>query len=904
MSVSTQSQPEQLARKKIDAQLVSAGWSADSELLRYASGVRPEAGKNLALAEVPFGDGIADYALFAGLQLVGIVEAKKGNKDISSDLRQAQEYASNAEKFCLEIGNIELCGKWGEYHVPFVYASNGRDFVKQIETKSGIWFRDVRLSSNHARALQGFHAPQTLLEMLKHDEANAHQRLQAESFNYLTDKNGLGLRYYQMQGIQAVEQTLERGHRAILLAMATGTGKTRLAIGLCYRLIKSRRFRRILFLVDRSLLAMQAINRFNDVRIEDFQTFSSIYHVADIEAKIPDDDTKLHFATVQGLVRRLFYPEANEKPLPIDAYDCIIIDEAHRGYTPDKEVSEEETHFRNLDEYTSQYRRVLEYFDAVRIGLTATPALHTAEIFGKPVFHYSYRQAVVDGVLIDHEPPFTITTELNQGGIKWQKGETPEAFRQSTGEVVELAALPDDVTIEIDGFNKRVITKHFNRVVCQELVKHLDPDSEQKTLIFCANDAHADLVVQTLKEEFLQAGIPVQDRAITKITGSVYDPEAATRQFTNERYPTIVATVDLLSTGIDVPSICNIVFLRRVKSRILYEQMLGRATRLCPEIGKTHFRIFDAVRLYEAMKEVSDMKPVTTGVSKTFAVLSEELKSVENVDNSEQYSTTIMEEIAAKFHRVKRNLTPQSRDAFAKALGKSPEIFFAELRSMPVQERLEEMRKAQELLVSFDTRLSQEGLTMISNHEDRLLSVERGYGTKGTDKPADYIEQFRKFLEENINTVPALRIVCQRPAELTKETLRELLLILQEKGFSPNAVQTAWQSLHSITNVEAVSDIIAYIRTLALGEALQSYESRVKTAVQRIKSERAWNVTQLKWLDRIEKQMILELTLTRESFDHEPFKAQGGFRTLNPIFNNELELIVGRIQQEMFRQAS
>ena len=125
------------------------------------------------------------------------------------------------------------------------------------------------------------------------------------------------------------------------------------------------------------------------------------------------------------------------------------------------------------------------------------------------------------------------------------------------------------------------------------------PDSKEKTLIFAANDQHADLVVEILKKEFEKAGIEIDDEAILKITGSVYQPQEQLNKFKNERYPNIVVTVDLLTTGVDIEEICNLVFLRRVRSRILYEQMLGRATRRADHIGKEVFKIFDAVKLYE-----------------------------------------------------------------------------------------------------------------------------------------------------------------------------------------------------------------------------------------------------------------------------------------------------------------
>ena len=145
-----------------------------------------------------------------------------------------------------------------------------------------------------------------------------------------------------------------------------------------------------------------------------------------------EPETKLHFATVQAMVKRLADSDSGEgEHLPIDQYDCIVIDECHRGYTLDREMSDGELQFRDQADYLCKYRRVLDHFDAVKIGLTATPALHTMEIFGEPVFEYSYREAVVDGWLVDHEPPIRIETELSTKGIRWAAGERGADARPS-----------------------------------------------------------------------------------------------------------------------------------------------------------------------------------------------------------------------------------------------------------------------------------------------------------------------------------------------------------------------------------------------------------------------------------------------------------------------------------------
>ena len=241
----------------------------------------------------------------------------------------------------------------------------------------------------------------------------------------------------------------------------------------------------------------------------------------------------------------------------------MVVDECHRGYLLDREMSDAELSFRNEADYISKYRRVLEHFDAVKIGLTATPALHTVQIFGDPIFTYSYREAVIDGYLIDHDPPIRIETALSRDGIHFAKGEHLPLLDTATGEI-DLTHAPDDLDFEVSDFNRQVITRPFNQVVCEELAKHIDPSLPGKTLIFAASDAHADIVVDELKKAFVRRYGEVDDAAVAKITGSVDDPGKLIRCFRNDASPTIAVTVDLLTTGIDVPKIENLVFLRRV----------------------------------------------------------------------------------------------------------------------------------------------------------------------------------------------------------------------------------------------------------------------------------------------------------------------------------------------------
>ncbi|MBH9968636.1 type I restriction-modification system endonuclease [[Bacillus] enclensis] len=871
-------------RMIIDQQLQEAGWEADTENLRFAKGVRPEKGRNLAIAEWPLKKGYADYALFVGLELLAIVEAKKASKDIPADIDQAKGYA----KLVVQHGEEVIHEPWGDYFVPFLFATNGRPYVKQFKQKSGIWFLDARKSTNHARALNGWYSPQGLEQLLEQDIDRAEEILKDEKFDYLK------LRPYQVEAIRSVEEALEQKKREILIAMATGTGKTRMAIGLIYRLIKVKRFNRILFLVDRSALGEQAEDAFEDSKLESFHTFTEIYNLKGLTEKTPDRETKVQIATVQGMLKRILYNEQSADKPSIDQFDCIIVDEAHRGYTLDKEMSELEVEIRDHKDYVSKYRQVLDYFDAVRIGLTATPALHTSEIFGKPVFTYSYREAVVEGYLVDHEPPYQFETALKNAGIKWEKGERVDVYDTITGRLSQ-EELEDEVNIEVTQFNTKVITESFNRVVIQELVNYISPDDEGKTLIFAATDDHADLVVDILKEELEKIYGVVEDNAVLKITGSIKDPLKAIKRFKNERLPNIVVTVDLLTTGVDVPSISNLVFLRRVRSRILYEQMLGRATRKCEEIQKDHFNIFDAVGIYESLKPYTSMKPVVSNPKVSLTQLVDELEKLDK----EEYLAKHQEQILAKIQRKKRNWSEKNHQDF-KVLsgGKSVEEFTDWVKDLNPSELPKELKEFKSMFRYIDENLQRENKQFISTHEDKFLGVKRGYGN--AEKPDDYLESFSQFIKDNMNTIPALMVVCQRPTELTREDLKKLLLELDQKGFTEKNLQAAWRDAK---NEDIAADVIAFIRQLALGDPLVSHEERIKNAMKKVYQIKAWPPVQKKWLERIEKQLIQESVLhpdPEKAFEYEPFRSKGGFKQLNKIFSGQLPEIVREINQNLY----
>lgn len=624
-------------------------------------------------------------------------------------------------------------------------------------------------------------------------------------------------------------------------------------------------------------------------------SISSIYGLKELSDKVPDASTKIQIATVQGMIKRLFFSDDNSEKPSVGQYDFIIVDEAHRGYAEDKELSDNEYQFYNQEEYVSQYRRVVDYFDATAIGMTATPALQTTEIFGDPVYTYSYQQAVLDGYLVDHDAPVIIKTKLAKEGIHFKKGTEVDIFDQDE-KTINKEKLPDNMNFDVKDFNHRVITRNFNKVVCDELVKkYLDPTDPYlgKTLIFAATDAHADMVVDLLKQAFKEQGRPVDDDAIEKITGSIRHPNQEIKNFKNEENPNIVVTVDLLTTGIDVPRITNIVFLRRVQSRILYEQMLGRATRLCPEIHKEKFTIFDAVGIYDAMNKVTNMKPVVKNPGHNVHYFLSHKNYFETNEDTNQYQV----DMAGAVERKIKRLDDQRRKEFERlAEIKSVDSWARKLSKLTKTDFLKEWPKFVQLDHINPARPKQ----FISNAPDEVVDVSRGYGS-GNQKPEDYIDSFNNFIKQNVNTIPALQVVATRPKDLTFDELKEIKLKLEQNGFKEKDLQTAWKNAK---HVQTTADIISFIRQVAAGSELVDHDVRIHNAMQKVYGMADWSISQRKWLKRIENQLMSSTVLgpnAEEAFnDNFYFKRQGGYKQIKKIFPEYADQIIYVLNENLY----
>lgn len=910
---------EASTRLLIDQQLIEAGWDADTVNLTHAKGARPERNRNLAIAEWPAaGMQSADYILFAGLIPVAAVEAKRLNTNVAGKIEQAERYARGLRVEGDLQGAWTLdghAGPWpdgqsGHFTVPFAYSCNGRELVKQSPEASGTWFRDLRHPSHLKRALPSFHSPAGLLDTLKRSQADAEARMRTEGFEYLH------LRDYQQRAIRAVEGALEAGQRQCLLAMATGTGKTRTIIGLMYRFLKAERFRRILFLVDRTALGNQALDAFNEAPLEQGQTLSRVYNIAELGDMAAEAETRIQVATVQAMVKRVF---ASDTPPPVDAYDCVIVDEAHRGYTLDQEMTEGELVMRDQAQYLSTYRRVLDHFDAVKIGLTATPARHTTEIFGNPVYTYSYREAVADDWLIDHEPPIRYGTLLSQAGIHFDSGQAVQTLDLSTGEI-QTTVLADELDFELESFNRRVINEDFNRVICEQLAQELDPNGEEKTMIFCATDQHADMVKRLLDTEFSKVyGEHYNEAAVRKITGASDKVDQLIRRYKNEPYPTIAITVDLLTTGIDVPAICHLVFMRRVKSRILYEQMIGRATRRCDEIGKTVFKIYDPVDLYASLQAVSTMRPLVKDPKVTLEQLLDELNNPASYEApgssaARSHAHEVLDELNQKLMRVLRKAAHQAEkqpgvreklQQLEQQWGVAPDKLHQHLHQLgqtrgprAAAEFLRDHTRLLTQLAEVQALIGTAYMPVLSTHADQFQVREQSWGNY--ERPEDYLDSFGDFVREQLNRSAALAVIVQRPKDLTREQLKEVRLLLDEHGFAEAKLKAAWRTKSS---QDIAASIVGYIRQAAIGEALVPFEQRVATAMQSIYSLRAWTPVQRKWLDRLGKQLAHEVVMDLE-FVNRAFAQDGGAKQVDKLLGNGLEDVLGTLKDELWKPAA
>ena len=415
-----------------------------------------------------------------------------------------------------------------------------------------------------------------------------------------------------------------------------------------------------------------------------------------------------------------------------------------------------------------------------------------------------------------------------------------------------------------------------------------------KILIFAVNDlphtSHADQIVDICRKEFGQG-----DDFVQKITGSpsVDRPLQKIREFRNRPKPKIVVTVDMLSTGVDIPCLEFIVFLRPVKSRILWVQMLGRGTRLCPEINKGSFTIFDCFdgTLIEYFKNTTDFKVELP--EKEPIPLEQVIENIYQNVEREYYVKVLVK----RLHRIERNMSGKAREDFAAFIpdgdiGKFANQFSGMLKNdFSGTMALLRDKKFQYLLINYE-RAKREFLVGYEV-EDAVTSEVMIRAGSQYQKPEDYLDSFARFVRENPDHIEAIQILLQKPKEWKAEVLSELRKKLAQHDFPEKELQRA----HKLVLNKTLADIISMIKHAAAEqEPVYTAEERVDKALKKVMIGKSFNEEQLEWLEFIRQHLIANLSIAMEDFDYAPvFERHGGKGKVTKIFGNQLESLIAEI---------
>lgn len=486
----------------------------------------------------------ADYLLSYKPNLpLAIIEAKDMNHTIRSGLQQAMDYGTILD-------------------VPFVYSSNGEGFIE----------RDMLTGIERELRLDEFPSPEQLWERYKAFHGLTEEQEEVITEPYYFAEGDKTPRYYQRIAINRTVEAIAKGQDRLLLVMATGTGKTYTAFQIIHRLWKAKQKKKVLFLADRNILVDQTM-------MNDFKPFGNI--MTKIENRTMDSSYQIYLALYQQLSGNSSEMEVFKQFSP-DFFDLIVIDECHRG------SSREE----------SNWRKVLDYFSsATHLGLTATPVetkeASNTHYFGKPIYTYTLKQGIDDGFLAPYK---VIRVGLDRD---------LEGFRPTKNLKDKYGELIDDREYGQADYDKELVLEMRTKVIAKKITEYLKKtDRFSKTIVFCIDIEHAERMRQALANE--NADLMAQDnRYVMQITGDNKEGKAQLDNFIDEesKYPTIVTTSKLLTTGVDCKT-CKLIVLDNIfgeKGLTEFKQIIGRGTRLKPEYGKEYFTIMDfrnATRLF------------------------------------------------------------------------------------------------------------------------------------------------------------------------------------------------------------------------------------------------------------------------------------------------------------------
>lgn len=889
----SESNSEWLTRKRlVDPKLKAAGW----KIVPFAPGTPLSSHERCAIEEFPTDNGPADYALCVDGQILGIVEAKKLTLGPQSVLTQAERYSKGATACALNFRG---------YRVPFLYSTNGEV----------VWNHDIRNALSRSNQIAAFHTPDALVERLARDFEGSCQTLLA------TPNDHPRLRDYQREANAATEGAVASCKQQMLIAMATGTGKTFTMVNQVYRLMKAGVAKRILFLVDRRVLAAQAVLAFASFDPEPGLKFDKIYEVYSQRFKRGDfdEDQKydpkvlpssyltdpqpshafVYVSTIQRMTINLFGrgaifdagdeeldEDATKLEIPIHAFDLVIADECHRGYTSSE---------------AAIWRKTLDHFDGVKIGLTATPAAHTTAYFKDIVYRYEYERAVREGFLVDYDV-ITVKSHVRMHGVFLKEGEQVEIVNPESG-AKQLDLLEDERQFDSTKIEHEITAPDSNRKILEEVKKWM-LEHEQlygrlpKTLIFATNDlphtSHADQLVEIARDIFGRGESFAQ-----KITGRVDRPLQHIREFRNRPTPTIVVTVDLLSTGVDIPDLEGIVFLRPVKSRILFEQMLGRGTRKgehCPD--KSHFVVFDCFdgTLLEYFKKAT---AITAEPPQRETRTIVEL--IDDIWNNRDRDYNIRR-LVKRLQRIEKEMSGEAREMFGVYIPAGNLATYA--ADLPGNLRanftgamsLLRDKNFQNLLLTYPRRPRTFWIA-----DEALDTVSSAWLVRGADgkeyKPEDYLSAFAQFVRTNPERVEAIRILLNRPKDWSTKALSELKqkLAVAPQRFTLDNLRKA----HELHYHKALVEIISMVKHAASEEQpLYTASERVQLAIAKVSAGKAFSPEQMQWLNRIEAHLVENLTIDKDDFEALPiFTLSGGWGKANKVFAGQLPQLISQLNE-------
>lgn len=910
--------------------LAAAGWAVQD----YKA-FDPSASTGIALREVPLKSGRCDYLLLVNRKPVGVVEAKKEGTTLSTVAEQSAHYAANLPAF--------LAASLAGAELPFRYESTG------VET----FFRDERDPHPRPRRVFCFHQPETLAQWM--DSAKTLRTLLAE-MAFTHPLNTLGMRDCQVEGITGLEQSLASDYPRSLIQMATGSGKTFTACAFTYRLIKFAKAKRVLFLVDRANLGRQAKTEFDQyVLPDDGRKFTAVYNVHHLTSNKLDDVCRVTICTIQRLYSMLRGEElpedadelsgyevssADDRPkdvaynpaIPIETFDFIVTDECHRSIY-------------------GLWRQVLEYFDAHLIGLTATPSKQTIGFFNQNlVMEYGHERAVADGVNVGYEV-YRIRTRVTEAGDKVEKGFYVDRRHKETRRR-RWERLDEDLAFTEKELDRSIVVPSQIRTVLtayrDALFTELFPGRAlvPKTLIFAKDDSHAEDIVQLVWEVFGKGTDfckKITYQAKHPTTGKPARSEDLIAEFRTSPQLRIAVTVDKIATGTDIKPLECLLFLRDVRSRVYFEQMKGRGTRVLTPTdlqsvsgaeakAKTHFIIVDAVGVCESDK--TESRPLERKPTVAFEKL---LLGVALGKRDEDSLTSL----AGRLARLDRELTPaQQKEVTSTSGGHTLSQMSAALlrafdpdavaehatgiKGAEPQELSEEaFTQAQTALITtacapFDKPALRDLLAKVKQESEQTIAtsvidevLEQGFSGAAKDKAAALAKSFRDYIEQHQAEITALQILYSRPyaQRLTEKMLKELEKKLREQhaAWTEDNLWNAFAAtdpdkVKGRTQAGRFADLVSLVRfALEQQPVLKPFADSVNERFEQWLSSKGTIFTpdQLAWLKLIRDHIATSLSIELDDLDYTPFITAGGLGKAHQLFGDQLPKLLEELNEAL-----